>query len=358
LQAHNQSDSASLVDFLKAVQVNDVCFLPVAYQKSLGSIGKGLSGAIQQSTADISTVLTFKEGIPSKYLRDTEQEQDWYSLVTEITVLQHPQIRENNHIIDLLGVTFRVESTQNREKHAFPLLVTSKVNRGDLASFILEKEGEHLTPDLRLQLLAEVAEAITLLHRSGQFRIRSYRDNPNLNLTGVAHADIKPQNFLVEECENEFNCRLIDFGSCSIRGQKRLPTKSAPWNAPELEYAQELTTDDLIQSDIYSFGLLCVHIMIPLQDLIKANVLFLRHSEQTDDQWGQFLSAMVGRKRKDGQDSLASHILEAIEGTQIATAQRLLIQEIVKKTIHTQSDRRVFLWAEMLPHIEKFLSER
>jgi hypothetical protein len=162
-----------LVDFLNAVQVNDVCFLPVAYQKSLGSIGKGLSGTIQQSTADVSTVFAFKEGVPSKHPRDTEQEQDWYSLVTEITVLQHPQIRENDHIINLLGVTFRVESAQGKENRAFPLLVTSKVNRGDLASFLLEEDGKQLTPNIRLQLLAEVAEATKLLHSSGQFRPRN-----------------------------------------------------------------------------------------------------------------------------------------------------------------------------------------
>lgn len=168
-QTQKQSESASLIDFLNAVQVNDVCLLPVAYQKGLGSIGIGLSGTIQQSTADISTVLAFKEGVPSKHPHDTEQEQDWSSLATEITILQHPQIRENHHIVDLLGVTFRVESVQDKEKRAFPLLVTSKINRGNLASFLLEKEGEHLTPNLRLQLLAEVAEATQLLHSSGKY---------------------------------------------------------------------------------------------------------------------------------------------------------------------------------------------
>src|SRR5271169_3630466 len=83
-QAYKESEPASLVDFLNAVQLNDACFLPVASQKGLGLIGKGLSGSIQQSTADISTILAFKEGVPSKHQYDTEQDQDWYSLVTEI----------------------------------------------------------------------------------------------------------------------------------------------------------------------------------------------------------------------------------------------------------------------------------
>ena len=166
-QTHKKSESASLVDFLNAVQLNDACFLPVASQKGLGFVGKGLSGGIQQSTADISTILAFKEGVPSKHQRDTEQDQDWYSLVTEITVLQHPPIRASHHVIDLLGVTFRVESVNNTEKRAWPLLISSKVNRGDLAHFILEDQGTHLKADLRLQLLTEVAEATRLLHNCG-----------------------------------------------------------------------------------------------------------------------------------------------------------------------------------------------
>jgi hypothetical protein len=162
----------------------------------------------------------------------------------------------------------------------------------------------------------------------------------------------------MEESENEFNCRLIDFGSSSIQGQKRLPTKSAPWNAPELGYAQELTTDALILSDTYSFGLLCVHIILPIQDLAKANALFLRRLEQTDRQWDEYLSAMVGKKRKGVGNTLASDILKAIEESHIPTTQKLLIQEIVNKTIHPRPDCRIFPWAEMLPHIENFLSDR
>jgi hypothetical protein len=105
-RADKGPEPASLVDFLYTVQLNDACFLPVTSQKGLGFIGKGLSGSIQQSTADISTILAFKEGVPSKHQCDSEWDQDWYSLVTEVTVLQHPPIRESPYVIDLLGVTF------------------------------------------------------------------------------------------------------------------------------------------------------------------------------------------------------------------------------------------------------------
>jgi serine/threonine protein kinase len=176
---------------------------------------------------------------------------------------------------------------------------------------------------------------------------------------GVAHGDIKPENVLIEESEQgEFNCRVIDFGSCAIRGQKRLPTKSPPWNAPELDDAQEFTSDNLILSDIYSFGLLCVHIILPLDELANANVFLIRRPGQTDDQWRHFLSIMAGKKRKDSGDTLASEILGVIEKSDIPTNQKLLLRMIVNETIKSQSDYRTFPWSRMLPHIDKFLSER
>lgn len=178
-----------------------------------------------------------------------------------------------------------------------------------------------------------------------------------MNSAGIAHGDIKPQNFLIEQFEDQLNCRLIDFGSSAIQGQKRLPTKSAPWNSPELDHAQELTTDSLILSDTYSFGLLCVHIILPVNDLAKANILFLRSPEQTDSQWAEYLSAMVGKKRKDSGDTLAVDILKAIDESRIPANQKLLIQEIVNKTIHPRPDCRYFPWDGILPYIQKFISE-
>jgi hypothetical protein len=162
----------------------------------------------------------------------------------------------------------------------------------------------------------------------------------------------------VDEFENEFNCLLIDFGSCSIQGQKRMPFKSTPWNAPELEHCQELTTDSLILSDIYSFGLLCIHILLPLQDLMKANALFLRQPEQTDAEWSQFLSATFLRKQKDTGDSLALDILKTAEESSIPPTHKFLIREIVNSTIQTQPDHRKLPWAEILPYIEPFISDK
>lgn len=165
------SESASLVDFLNALQQNDIALLPVSPHKGLGILGRGLSGLIQQSTADLATTLAFKEGVPSRDIHDTEQDQDWYSLVTEVTILQHAPIKANLHIVDLLGVSFSVSSSGSMGQRAWPLLVTSKVNRGDLTTILRDGKGDFLTKEVRMILFAGFAEALFVLHSCSEFHI-------------------------------------------------------------------------------------------------------------------------------------------------------------------------------------------
>lgn len=162
------SESASLIDFLHALQYNNLAFLPVSPHTGLGILGRGLSGLIQQSIADLMTSLTFKEGVPSRNIHDTEQDQDWYSLVTEATILQHGPIKANPHIVDLLGVSFSVSSRGAIGPRAWPLLVTSKVNRGDLTTILRDETNHLLSREMRMMLFAEFAEALFVLHSCGR----------------------------------------------------------------------------------------------------------------------------------------------------------------------------------------------
>ena len=124
-----------------------------------GIVDRGLSGDVDQSTADAAITLTFKNGIPSKCPCDDVHVQDWYSLVTQLSVMQHPPIRENPHIIDLVGIGWKVDASGLR---AWPFLVTPKVNRGSLADFLLQ---EKIEDEVRFQICSQVAEACALLHR-------------------------------------------------------------------------------------------------------------------------------------------------------------------------------------------------
>ena len=162
------SESASLVDFLAAMQQHDVSFLPVSYQVGREILGRGLSGSIYQAAADSGTAFAFKQGVPLRHERDDDKEQSWYSLVTEITALQHPPIRDSHHVIDLLGVSFSVDGAPGGRATAWPMLVTLRANMGDLGT-VLTGTRWPLTPELRWQLLVEVAEAVYLLHSCGMY---------------------------------------------------------------------------------------------------------------------------------------------------------------------------------------------
>ena len=156
-------ETCSLVDLLTAVQRQKVSFLPVSPQSGLGVVGCGLSGDIYQSTADAATTFTFKNGIPSRIPRDNDHLRDWYSFVTQLSVLQYPPIKENPHIIDIVGISWKVDPPATR---AWPYFVISKMNRGSLAEFLLE---EPIADEVRFQICAQIVEAFALLHNCGTY---------------------------------------------------------------------------------------------------------------------------------------------------------------------------------------------
>ncbi|KAH8726575.1 kinase-like domain-containing protein [Phaeosphaeriaceae sp. PMI808] len=332
-----EQDGTSLVDFLSVLQENNVTLLPISPHKGLRIIGRGLSGLIQQSSADIVTNLAFKHGIPSGLTRDSKKDRDWQCLITEVRILQHPPIQKSYHVVDLVGVSFSVDSST-----ASPVLVTLKANRGDLSSLIFNNNRILAGDGICIQLVAEIAEAIHLLHGCG-----------------VAHGDIKPENILVEQSEEGIlNCLLTDFGSSVVQGQKRLPTSSEPWSAPELQTSSDpVGFEFLRQADLFSFGLVCMLILIPLRDLERANLCFIRHPDHTENQWAQLRNDWKVKKSKAGQEALQGTILSLVESVNISAKRKGPLKTIIKATLQPQPGNRQMPWTEMLPHIKEYLSQ-
>ena len=152
----------SLVDFLSVAQQQNVYFMPVGPQASLGALGKGISGLVTQSTADAMTSFAFKRFIPSDFENEGSVDHVFSSLITEILVMQHEPIRRNPHIADLIGVCWDID---NSSKKVWPVIVTHKANCGDLENFLFENRD--LAPELRFQICANIAEATELLHECG-----------------------------------------------------------------------------------------------------------------------------------------------------------------------------------------------
>ena len=174
---------------------------------------------------------------------------------------------------------------------------------------------------------------------------------------GVAHGDIKPSNFLIEQHEGEINCLLIDFGSCVIRGQDRFPTWNPPWNPPELGgdfVSHTLGFERLSQADLYALGLLCVHILLSLDSLRNAGLCFLREG-QSDEEWEMTISQLEGAKSlpddkspESGPGLLGPRILKLVSQAGVDEERKVLLESIVRGTICSPPGRRTMPWSEVV----------
>lgn len=151
-----------LVDFLSVAQQQNVYFMPVGPQASLGALGRGISGLVTQSTADAMTSFAFKQFTPSDFDDEDFVDHVFSSLITEILVMQHEPIKRSPHIVDLVGVCWDIDV---RSKKVWPVVVTHKANCGDLESFLFENRD--IAPELKFQICANIAEAAELLHSCG-----------------------------------------------------------------------------------------------------------------------------------------------------------------------------------------------
>lgn len=162
-----------------------------------------------------------------------------------------------------------------------------------------------------------------------------------------------------EEGEGELNCMLNDFGSSTIRGQRRLPTLNEPWNAPELDtITGGLGFEELAQSDLFAFGLIAIHILMPLEDLEKFGLRLIRRPDEADDGWRQITNAIRRAKLSRDKDSLIARVLALIEAAEISTEWQNFIRKVVVATIQPPAGRRCIPWREILPFIEEYLSYR
>lgn len=177
---------------------------------------------------------------------------------------------------------------------------------------------------------------------------------------GIAHGDLKPENILIEKSDaGEIKSFLIDFGSSVIRGQIRLPTTDEPWSAPELDcQPRSLGFDEIAQTDLFSCGLVFIHLLLPLQMLESQDLCLVRQIGQTDDQWAGIINRVYNMKRTDAGKTLGVLMMEMVNNSEISEDRRDLLRAVISSMICPNFGERSLPWDDILPHIGEFLSQR
>ncbi|KAL5627072.1 hypothetical protein FOBRF1_001415 [Fusarium oxysporum] len=155
-------------------------------------------------------------------------------IVREWRVISHPGVREHKNILDVYGFAWETEEETNDSSIAvWPIIMVEYGELGTLDQFLAT--AQNLDLDTKLQLAANVASGLAMLHRNG-----------------IAHSDLKPDNILV--CKNENGkpiAKLSDFGLSSfldeIDTSTRWKTGTDGWMSAEWDTI--CTNEQVLQGD-------------------------------------------------------------------------------------------------------------
>ncbi|KAH7136339.1 hypothetical protein EDB81DRAFT_858431 [Dactylonectria macrodidyma] len=247
LNYESNASHLDLVDLLAVSQWRKVDYLPMTWLSGPDSDHGLLGGTanIQQAPVDLQNTLACKR-IHRESFMASDAESALRLLMTEVTILGHPIIRQHKAIARLEGICWDFQGTE-----VYPVLIFKKAVHGDLRRFMRTTAGRGISFDVRLRLCADIAAAIMTLHAFH-----------------IVHGDIKPENILIDEnSPGVYSAKITDFGYSTLNMARHedepvaLPT-SWPWTAPEV------TKENFIlfffearRADYFSFGMLCLWLL-------------------------------------------------------------------------------------------------
>lgn len=218
-------------------------------------LGRGATFAVRRFIGDLETSgvddhIALKS-VLTTYTHDDSPEVKarLVSAMLELRVLSHPQVRREENIVRLLAVAWQSDAVNFDRR--WPVLLVEYADRGTLVDFF-ETENSVAT-SLKWNLCLDVARGLQTLHR-----------------LKVVHGDIKLSNVLMYTNSGDENrpviAKIADVGGALLDMKKecRLLSGTFPWTAPES--GQLMSRNELLQSDIYSFGLLVWRICIDGKD--------------------------------------------------------------------------------------------
>jgi serine/threonine protein kinase len=211
-------------------------------------IGQGRSFSVRALTLphpDRSLVL--KSVLPVRDFNSREEQTRLGDVILELRALSHRPLRNHKNIVKLLGLGWETDSADHLQK--WPVLI-QECAHGTLED-LLKREPE-MPYQHRLELSLGVSDGLHAIQSCG-----------------IVHGDLKPGNVLVFPLSQQsgLQCpwlaKLADFAGSVLDvaedAKGRLPMRTPPWQAPE--WAEYLTRDGLLRTDVFSLGLTIWSIM-------------------------------------------------------------------------------------------------
>jgi serine/threonine protein kinase len=158
----------------------------------------------------------------------------------------------------------------------------------------------------------------------------------------VIHGDIKPQNMLVfQYATGKIIVKVADFGYSTLAigeaGVVYLP-KSRPWNAPEHHFG-EFTPLAAKQTDVYSFGLLCLWVLFRNEGIAQKSMGNIAEFESFDAFAGP-RTPLEQLKDDDGVERLASQLMESVPLADLSAENRVRLKEFFSLTVSRSTEKR------------------
>lgn len=154
--------------FLAVAQDAGIDFLPITWLRGLPAMGTGATAHVRETLINLQMRFAFKVVKEAAWIDKIDESQRpinvkkiFQLLISEISVLGHPSVKEHANIISLLGICWDIQSSGR----VWPVLVFEKANQGDLWNFVTET-CQHMELETKLKLCADVATAVRDLHQN------------------------------------------------------------------------------------------------------------------------------------------------------------------------------------------------
>jgi hypothetical protein len=179
IEVPTMNEHNNLLSFLAIVDYYGFDFIDVKWKQGLDVLGRGGTAEVRELFITDKKMFAYKRhralaavqsndpGIKRRNLNGGRYpeliEKIFNEMVSEVTVLGHPLIRNHQNIVGLAGVYWELSDGSD----PWPVLVFDKAHHGNMWSFATSPEGLQMSFKDRLGICLDIAQAISALHELG-----------------------------------------------------------------------------------------------------------------------------------------------------------------------------------------------